>query len=418
MSAGDEQVTDAAGGSKRAAVIFNPVKQGVDELRAVVTDIEQEHGYGPTLWIETTEEDPGTGQAREAVEAKVDLVIAAGGDGTVRAVAEGLEHAEIPVGLIPLGTGNLFARNLEIPVNDIPAAATLAFTGVDRAVDVLRARVRRPDGSTHTEVSLVMSGIGFDAAMIANTDPDLKKRVGWLAYVDAGIRAIPNSAPFRVAHRMDDGRTHRSRVASVLIANLGYLPGNIELIPEASIDDGRLDVVRLQPRNFWGWLMVWRKVAWENRVLRKSALGRQLIDLTGGNKRREVVYASGRTIDIVIDGEPQEFEIDGEEMGRITAARFAIDPKALVVRVAEQAAERASEEATQRATEQAAAGEPPADEKLDTELDEAELEAAEAAAEKAVATQPVTGELSTSELAATDAAPETETRPEADDAGR
>ncbi|MGR0219087.1 diacylglycerol/lipid kinase family protein [Agromyces sp. ZXT2-6] len=335
MSGGDEQVTDAAGGSRRAAVIFNPIKEGVEELRTVVTGIEREHGFGPTLWIETTEDDPGTGQAREAVEAQVDLIIAAGGDGTVRAVAEGLENTEVPVGLIPLGTGNLFARNLEIPVNDIPAAAALAFTGVDRPVDVLRARVRRPDGATENEVSLVMSGIGFDAAMIANTDPDLKKRVGWLAYVDAGIRAIPNSAPFRIAHRMDSGRTHRSRVASVLIANLGYLPGNIELIPEASIDDGRLDVVRLQPRNFWGWLMVWRKVAWENRVLRKSALGRQLIDLTGGNKRREVVYASGRVIDIVIDGGPQEFEIDGEERGQITAARFTIDPEALVVRVAE-----------------------------------------------------------------------------------
>lgn len=345
MSAGDEQVTDAAGGSKRAAVIFNPVKEGVDELRAVVTDLEREHGFGPTHWIETTEDDPGTGQAREAVEEGVDLVIAAGGDGTVRAVAEGLEDAKIPVGLIPLGTGNLFARNLEIPVNDIPAAAKLAFAGVDRAVDVLRARVRRPDGSTENEVSLVMSGIGFDAAMIANTDPDLKKRVGWLAYVDAGIRAIPNSAPFRVAHRMDGGRTHRSRVASVLIANLGYLPGNIELIPEASIDDGRLDVVRLQPRNFWGWLMVWRKVAWENRVLRKSELGRQLIDLTGGNRRREVVYSSGSTIDLVIDGDPEEFEIDGEERGQITAARFTIDPEALVVRVAEPPKPKQADEA-------------------------------------------------------------------------
>jgi YegS/Rv2252/BmrU family lipid kinase len=345
MSGGSEQRTDAAGGTRRAAVIFNPVKEGVDELRAVVTKIESEHGFGPTLWIETTEDDPGTGQAREAAEQGVDLIIAAGGDGTVRAVAEGLQDAEIPVGLIPLGTGNLFARNLDIPVNDIPAAASLAFAGEDRPVDVLRARVRRPDGSTENEVSLVMSGIGFDAAMIANTDPDLKKRVGWLAYVDAGIRAIPNSAPFRVAHRMDGGRTHRSRVSSVLIANLGYLPGNIELIPEASIDDGRLDVVRLQPRGFWGWLMVWRKVAWENRVLRKSALGRQLIDLTGGNKRREVVYSSGSTIDIVIDGGPEEFEIDGEERGQITAARFTIDPKALVVRVAEPPKPKTAEKA-------------------------------------------------------------------------
>ena len=120
----------------------------------------------------------------------------------------------------------------------------------------------------------------------------------------------------------------------MLIANLGYLPGNIELIPDAEVDDGRLDVVRLQPRNFFGWLMIWRKVAWENRVLRKSALGRQLIDLTGGDKRREIVYASGRSVDIVIEGDPEEFEIDGEEFGEITAARFVVDPGAFIVRVA------------------------------------------------------------------------------------
>jgi diacylglycerol kinase family enzyme len=335
MAVGEnEQRADAAGSARRAAVIFNPIKQGVDELRTAMTAAEQEHGYGETLWIETTEDDPGKGQAEQAVAEGVDLVLAAGGDGTVRAVAEGLGDNEVPVGLIPLGTGNLFARNLEIPVNDIPAAVALAFTGTDHPIDVLRARVRRPDGSVDTEVSLVMSGIGFDAAMISNTNPELKKRVGWLAYVDAGIRAIPASKPFRVVHRMDNGRSHRSRVSSVLIANLGYLPGNIELIPDAEVDDGRLDVVRLQPRNFFGWLMIWRKVAWENRVLRKSALGRQLIDLTGGDKRREIVYSSGRSVDIVIEGEPEEFEIDGEEFGEITAARFVVDPGAFIVRIA------------------------------------------------------------------------------------
>ncbi|WP_353828481.1 diacylglycerol/lipid kinase family protein [Agromyces sp. SYSU T0242] len=382
MSAGEQQ---SGAGGRRAAVIFNPVKQGVKQVASALERLEPEHGYADTLWIETTEDDPGTGQAREAIDAGVDLVIAAGGDGTVRAIAEGLEDEDVPVGIIPLGTGNLFARNLGIPVNDIPGAVKLALTGRDRAVDVLRAKVRREDGSTETEVSLVMSGIGIDAAMIANTDPDLKKRVGWLAYVDAGLRALPNSEPFRVAHRTDDGRAHRSRVSSILVANLGYLPGNIELIPDAEIDDGRLDVVRLQPRNFFEWLLVWRKVAWENRVLRKSALGRQLIDLTGGNKRRELVYSSGAKIDIVIDGEPQEFEIDGEDMGMITAARFVIDPKALVVRVSAQGGGRRPAGARQPAgaapsTPERASGREPRDELATAELDAAELEARKAMA--------------------------------------
>ena len=328
-------MADAASRTLRAAVIVNPTKQGLGQLRAAVERAEARQHFAPSLWLETSVEDPGAGMARQAIEAGVDLVIAAGGDGTVRSVAAGLRGSGVPLGLVPLGTGNLFARNLDIPVNDQADAVVLAFAGVPRAVDVLVADVTRPDGTIEQHVSLVMSGVGLDAAMISNTNPELKRRVGWLAYVDAGLRAIPASKPFRVAHRIDGGRAHRSRVVSVLIANLGYLPGNIDLIPDAEIDDGRLDVVRLQPRNVLGWLLIWRKVAWENRVLAKSAIGRQLIDLTGGNRRREIIYSRGRSVELVVEGEPQEFEIDGEEFGEVVAVRFSVDPAALVVRVAE-----------------------------------------------------------------------------------
>jgi diacylglycerol kinase (ATP) len=210
----------------------------------------------------------------------------------------------------------------------------LAFSGYDRAVDVIVADVTRPDGRTESHVSLVMAGIGIDAAMISNTNPDLKKRLGWLAYVDAGLRSIPASKPFRVDHRLDAGRHHRSRVSSILVANLGYLPGNIELIPDAEIDDGKLDVVVLQPRNAFGWLLIWRRVAWENRVLRKSAFGRQFLDLTGGKRRSEIVYSRGRVVQLDIEGGPEEFEIDGDEFGSVVAAEFRVDPASLIVRVA------------------------------------------------------------------------------------
>jgi diacylglycerol kinase family enzyme len=324
----DRAVTD----QPRAAIIANPSKQGIDELRVAVAQAEERQHYAPSLWLETTIEDPGTGQAREAVAAGVDLVVAAGGDGTIRSVAAGLKGTGVPMGLVPLGTGNLFARNLDIPVNDQDDAIVLAFAGVDRQVDVLVADIRRPDGTKESHTSLVMAGIGIDATMIANTNPELKKRVGWLAYVDAGLRSLPASIPFRATWRVDAGRVHRPKASSLLVANLGYLPGNIELIPDAEIDDGQLDVIVLQPRNALGWIFVWRKIMVENRVLRKSALGRQIIDLTGGNKRSEVVYGRGRRVSITIEGEPQEFEVDGDEFGSIVRADFHIEPRALVVR--------------------------------------------------------------------------------------
>ncbi|WP_173922704.1 diacylglycerol kinase family protein [Agromyces sp. Marseille-P2726] len=323
--------TDAA--APRAAVIFNPTKSGLGSLRAAVSRAEDLQGFAPSLWIETSVDDPGRGMAQAALGAGVDLVVAAGGDGTVRSVADGLRGSGVPLGLVPIGTGNLFARNLAIPVNDPTDAVILAFAGDERAVDVVAVEVTRPDGSLESHVSLVMAGIGIDAAMIANTNPELKKRVGWLAYVDAGLRAIPVSKPFRVVYRTDAGRLMRSRVSSILVANLGYLPGNIELVPDAEIDDGNLDVVVLQPRNAFGWLLIWRKVTWENAVLRKTSLGRQFLDLTGGGRRRESVYSRGRSGGIEIDGGSEEVEIDGDEFGTVVAARVRVDPASVVVRV-------------------------------------------------------------------------------------
>lgn len=329
----NERQGDATHPRLRAAVIFNPSKQGTDALRDAVGRAEERQSFAPSLWIETAVDDPGKGMAREAAEAGVDLVIAAGGDGTVRSVAAALRGTGIPLGIVPIGTGNLFARNLGIPVNDLEDAVVLAFAGMDRTVDVIVADVTRPGGDDETHVSLVMAGIGIDAEMIQNTNPELKKRVGWLAYVDAGLRALPASKPYRATYRMEARRHHRARVASILVANLGYLPGNIELIPDAEIDDGHLDVVVLQPRNLLGWLLIWRTVVWENRVLRKTALGRQFIDLTSGNRKQQIVYRRGRSVELEIEGGPQEFEIDGDEFGSVVSARFRVDPAALVVRV-------------------------------------------------------------------------------------
>jgi diacylglycerol kinase family enzyme len=198
---------------------------------------------------------------------------------------------------------------------------------------VLVADVTRPDGTDETHASLVMSGIGIDASDDREHEPR-PEEAGGLARLrrrrppgDPRVEAVPRgcSAPTR--------RLHRSRVSSILVANLGYLPGNIELIPDAEIDDGKLDVVVLQPRNLMGWLLVWRSVTWENRVLRRVAIGRQFLDLTGGSRRREVVYSRGRAVDIEIEADAEEFEIDGDEFGTVVSARFRVDPAALIVRV-------------------------------------------------------------------------------------
>ncbi|HET9899031.1 MAG TPA: acylglycerol kinase family protein, partial [Streptosporangiaceae bacterium] len=95
----------------RAAVVVNPTKLDDDEaFRKSVRRAMDDHGWDEPLWLETTPEDPGRGQAESAVSAGADLVLACGGDGTVTACAEGVTGTGVPLAIIPMGTGNLLAR--------------------------------------------------------------------------------------------------------------------------------------------------------------------------------------------------------------------------------------------------------------------------------------------------------------------
>jgi diacylglycerol kinase family enzyme len=101
-------------------------------------------------------------------------------------------------------------------------------------------------------------------------------------------------------------------------------------MPDAKPDDGLLDIAALRPRGPFGWAKVWRTVAWENGVLRKSAIGRRIIDLSGDVK--DVTYLTGRSMSMVVET-PQEFQLDGDEFGEAKSVRSWVDPGALTVKV-------------------------------------------------------------------------------------
>src|SRR5829696_4707630 len=137
-------------------VIYNPVSGSgtdEDELKAAFDRYDVE--FSPT-----TEDDPGVGQAQRAVDAGAGHVIACGGDGTVRAVLEGVAGSEAALGVVPLGTGNLLASNLGVPTG--LDAVPIAIDGPTRRLDV---------GTVNGERFAVMAGVGFDAAMIRDAAP-------------------------------------------------------------------------------------------------------------------------------------------------------------------------------------------------------------------------------------------------------
>jgi diacylglycerol kinase (ATP) len=330
-----ERVTTDGGGSGarrplRAAIVVNPVKVDATKLRGLVAAAEKAAGWGETMWFESTVDDSGQLVTREALTQGASVVMAAGGDGTVRAVAEGLRGTGVPLGLLPVGTGNLLARNLAVNLSDVELAVSIAFTGSDRAIDLGLVTATRGDGSVEEHAFLVMAGLGIDAQMIAKTNVKLKKKVGWLAYVDGIGRALPVLKPVKLRFRLDDGPWRTTSAHTVIVGNCGLLPGGLLLIPDARPDDGVLDIVALRPEGPLGWLKVWNKLAFENGVLRRSAAGRKLIDLN--NDVRSVSYSTGRDFELTLDV-TEEIQLDGDAWGTARAVHCRVDPGALLVRV-------------------------------------------------------------------------------------
>lgn len=320
-----------SGSAKRvAAVIVNPIKIDTERLRSVVDIAAEVAGWGASRWYETTLADSGADAARRAMADGVDVVLAAGGDGTIRAVAEGLQGTGMPLALLPSGTGNLLARNLHLSLDRLEQSVDAAFSGVDRKIDLGVAEIEFADGSRASRAFVVMAGVGLDARMIANTDPALKKRVGWLAYVQGIARSLRGGNNLRVRFALDDEPTNTLRVNTLLIGNCGLLTGNILLLPEAAVDDGVFDIVALRPNGPLGWIQIGFKVLWENGVMRRSAVGRRLLSFT--REVRTVRYMKGSQI-VVRPESPQHFQLDGDAFGEVAAVRATIDPLALTVRI-------------------------------------------------------------------------------------
>lgn len=296
-------------------------------MLAIARHLSRQAGWAEPMRFETTLHDAGDGCAEEALRAGADAVIVVGGDGTVRAVADAVADTRVPLAIVPSGTGNLFARNLGIPLDDPERAMAVAFGPRRREVDLGRIRVTRPDGAVDDAAFVVMAGMGMDAAMIANTRPRLKKAVGWVAYVDGAARSLPRARPFPILLQTDRSRVRSTRVYSILFANCGALPAGIALIPDASVEDGRMDVVLIRPAAWWGWLAVWRRVWWDNSVLRRFRAGRLVLE-----RRRDqsVHYLRAATADAGAHP-PQAVQLDGEPYGVATRLTCRILPGALLL---------------------------------------------------------------------------------------
>ncbi len=300
----DTQAPDAPGTGTRCAVVYNPTKIS-DGFRELVTERTAAAGWAEPLWLETSEDDPGRAMTREALDAQVDIVLAAGGDGTVRVVADVMAGSGVTMAVLPAGTGNLLARNLELPLDET-GALEVALAGRTRDVDLVELTV---DGGP-SEHFAVMAGVGVDAAIMDEVNPDLKKKVGPAAYFVAAGKAL-GRLPVQMDISVDGGRRHRRHAMTCLIGNVGKLPGGLVLMPDAEFDDGHLDVYVASPRRVTHWLKLLVRV-----VTRRG----QRDDQVDSWQAQRVVLTLRK---------PESYQLDGDVIGEARELVAVIRPGAL-----------------------------------------------------------------------------------------
>ncbi len=231
-----------------AFVVFNPVAgRSSDGLRQKIADHLEEAGWSFEIY-ETTGREQVARVVETALErAGRDLVVAAGGDGTVAGVAGGLIRTGVPMGVLPLGTGNVFSRELGIPERIREALSLLTGDHGTMRVDAMEVE---------GQFFLLNVSAGLSSMMMRGTATKDKRRLGRLAYVWTGLQKIAGHQPHRFSLTID-GQHHVQRAAEVIVANSGALGDpSFRWSPEVELNDGRVDVGVVRARSAWDYLQV------------------------------------------------------------------------------------------------------------------------------------------------------------------
>ena len=376
-------------GRPLACVVVNPSKPRVTAaVRSLLEGELREAGYAGPVWLETSVSEPGMMQARLALAAGARLVVAAGGDGTVRSVAAGLAGTGAPMGIVPLGTANLAARNLGVPVGDARAAARVVAHGVDlpadlawvrtepwsdpdvlpdpaptgdpdepagtaaltdsphvpadpadsrqlsaeaaRAVRTIQRATRRPRQWARPTLGdehacMVVAGIGFDAGLVASTRPALKARVGWGAYALAAMENLGSPRMDLVLSLHDEAGARR--VERLRARNLLVANGGRLPAGITLLPQARTDdgLLDVAAIDTVAGLAGWSSLA--RQVLPPYAARYS----ESGRSLGRVVMRRGGEVAVQLSA-PALVEVDGDLLAPTQGMRVRIDPGALLIR--------------------------------------------------------------------------------------
>ncbi len=299
-------------------IVTNPYcRQGDTDCSEIVETLEalgpvERHTLDSALPLDAAIADMGP---------TLERVVVAGGDGTLNTVLPSVMRAGVPLGVLPLGTANDFARSLGLPVDPVEAAGIIAGRGV-RSVDV---------GVVNGRYFLNAVGIGLGPELTRQMDREKKKRLGVLAYLDSLIQVLGRNRR-RIARVTVDGQCRRDTFMQITIANGRHYGGGLLVNEDARMDDGLLHVLCVRPL----------------KPLQLLLRGVRIRRGTVGDDDK-LVYRAGREVE-VRTWRPCEVTADGELLTRTPVTVRSL-PRALAVYVPEESAERIDDAARQSASE-------------------------------------------------------------------
>lgn len=224
--------------AKRALLIVNPrARRGAESIASVRTVLEQ---AGIEIEEAQTSDKENASELISRRADHVDLAIVGGGDGTLNAAAAGLVYTGLPLGVLPLGTANDFARTLGIPADPVKAAEIIV-AGQQKLIDL---------GEVNGHLFLNVASIGFSAELAAELTEYAKRRWGTLGYAIVAARILMRSRLF-TAYVDHDGESEEIRTMQVSVGNGRHYGGGLTVEETATADDGWLDLYSLEVDHWW-----------------------------------------------------------------------------------------------------------------------------------------------------------------------
>ena len=288
---------------KNVAVVAHAQKSlggGLEELRERLGD----EGFSDPIWSEVPKSRFAPKRVEAALEDGAELVFAWGGDGIVQRCIDVLAGTGVPLAILPAGTANLFASNLDVP-QDLQRAVEIGLHGDDRGLDV---------GRVNGERFGVMAGAGLDARMIRAADGGLKDRFGRAAYVWTAAKEL-RAEPFKARIEVNGDLWYKGNASCILLGNIGSLFAGVDVFENAHPDDGLLELGVSNAEGLGDWA----------RTMAQTVIGTATKSpFVQATKAKKIVVELSRKV---------PYELDGGERGAVKRIKAKVEPGALTVRV-------------------------------------------------------------------------------------